>query len=96
MMYGRVKSAPTPTECSLLYIYAMNDPCGVFAMFIILHPTFCSVNNYATLFDVFTEFDIYEMICGLDKSAPTPTVCSLLYIYVMNRSCGMSVDIHFK
>ena len=30
MMYGRDKSAPTPTVCSLLYIYALNKPCGVF------------------------------------------------------------------
>ena len=30
MMYGRDKSAPTPAECSLLYIYAMNKPCCVF------------------------------------------------------------------
>ena len=30
MMYGRDKSAPTPAVCSLLYIYAMNKPFGVF------------------------------------------------------------------
>ena len=30
MIVGRDESAPTPTVCSLLYIYALNKPCGVF------------------------------------------------------------------
>ena len=84
MMYGRDKSAPTPTVCLLLYIYALNKPCGVFVgLWMIvgrdesaLTSTVCAdimqwINLVVCLLD-------YEMMYGRDKSAPTSTVCSLI------------------
>ena len=50
----------------------------------IIYPLFCCV------------FVGLWMMYGRDESVPTPTGCSLLYIYAMNIPCGMSVDIHFK
>ena len=33
------------------------------------------------------------MIVGRDESAPTSTVCSLLYIYALNEPCGVFVGL---
>ena len=132
MMYGRDKSAPTPAVCSLLYIYAMNKPCGVFvglwmivgrdksaptstvcsliyilrnewALWSVRWYIYCAINK---LYGMFAEYYTLQVLRYLDMFlfndcrarwiCPTPAVCSLLYIYAMNRPCGMSVDIHFK
>ena len=103
MIVGRDKSAPTPAECSLIYIYAMNKPCCVFVGLWMMYGRDKSCPYaYGVFADIMQWINLvvclldYEWLYGRDKSAPTPTVCSLIYIYAMNRPCGMSVDIHFK
>ena len=99
-LYGRDKSAPTSTVCSLLYIYAMNKPCGVFvglwndvrARWICPYVcgVFADIMQWINLAVCLLD---YEMMYGRDKSVPTPTECSLLYIYAMNKPCGVFVEL---
>jgi len=98
MIVGRDKSAPTSTVCSLIYILR-----NEWALWSVRWYIYCAINK---LYGMFAEYYTLQVLRYLDMFlfndcrarwiCPTPAVCSLLYIYAMNRPCGMSVDIHFK